>query len=118
MEEGPDPEMEWKVRAKVVDKRGYCPAGHIVGDEIEVSGCIITRGRLCIWALRDLCKTLQMKRYALKEPFQEGDKVVVHCPDWENGVWFEVSLGEKVPRARNIEDAAAELRKWKQRKEQ
>ena len=108
-----EPEVEWKVRARVVDQRGYCPASHKVGDEIEVSGCIITKGRLCIFALNSLCKTLQMKRYALKEPFQTGDMIQVHCPDWENGVWFEVSLGEKVPRERNLSDAAAELRKRK-----
>lgn len=107
------PQVEWKTKVKVVDQKGYCAAGHQVGDEVEVSGLLITRGRLCLWALNNMCKTLQLKRFGLRGPFEETNTVRRPCPDWENPVYFETTLKKRVPRANNLEDCASELEKWR-----
>jgi uncharacterized repeat protein (TIGR04076 family) len=107
------PMEEWKTRVRVVDKKGYCAAGHQLGDEVEVSGLLVTKGNICLWALNRLCNTLQLKRFGLRGAFEQTDTHLKPCPDWENPVYFETTLKKKVSRIRNLVDCVTELEKWR-----
>jgi len=107
-----EPQEEYKVRVKVIDKKGYCAAGHEKGDEIIFSGFFPTKGNLCLYSYNNMADILKRKRFGLRGPFETSDVSYSRCPDWENTVTFEITLLEKVPRRRNLEDSASELRRW------
>ena len=67
--------QEHKVRVRVLDVQGECAAGHTVGDEIEITGPVITKNRICIWAYPLLHPVIVNKRFGLKMPYEKNDKV-------------------------------------------
>ena len=106
--------QEYRVKIRVIDSQGECAAGHTVGDEIEVTGPIMTKGRICIWAYPLLHSVIVNKRFGLRMPYEDSDKVQVVCEDWGEGggtVTFDVSTGERLPRPKALEEARAALRR-------
>jgi len=109
--------QEHKVNIRVIDAQGECAAGHTIGDEIEIIGPIITKGRICIWAYPLLHHVIVRKRFGLRMPYEDSDKVQVVCEDWGEGggtVTYEVSTGEKISREKALERAHAVLAAWRE----
>lgn len=105
---------ESKVRVKVVawqsvEKRD-CAAGHSLGDEAEVAGEVMTKGRICIWAYQVLHPIIMNRRFGLRTPYEKGDVVRIPCPD-PTGIVFEVSSGEKLPRPTTVKQQQTALRR-------
>ena len=78
-----------KISAKVKSKKGFCAAGHEVGDEFILS--ILTPEGLCI----DACVCLVQNIHNMirtKDKFWESEDAVaaVDCPDKVNMVTFEL----------------------------
>ena len=79
-----------KISAKVKSKKGFCVAGHEVGDEFILS--LLTPEGLCI----DACVCLVQNIHNMirtKDKFWETEDAVavVECPDKENLVTFELT---------------------------
>ena len=83
--------MEYKVVITVKDVKGYCSAGHKVGDVMEVEGLHITKGRICSSAMVAIYPRIFAMRFGAKIPWAKNGKILAGCPDPENTVIFEIS---------------------------
>lgn len=88
--------MEYKVYITVISQRGRCAAGHKVGDVIEVTGPLITKGSICNSALVAIFPEILALRLGAEIPWAKEGKVKVACPDAENPVIFEIYRGERI----------------------
>jgi len=88
--------LEYKVYITVVSQEGKCAAEHKVGDVIEVTGPVITKGHICNSALVAMFPEILALRLGAEIPWAKKGKVKVACPDAENPVIFEIRRGEKI----------------------
>jgi uncharacterized repeat protein (TIGR04076 family) len=76
--------------ARVIRQKGYCSAGHQVGDEVFFDGQSV-QGRVCIHALYSFLPKVLAMRYGAEFPWLTDKDVATHaCPDAWNPVVFEI----------------------------
>jgi uncharacterized repeat protein (TIGR04076 family) len=79
----------YKVRIKVVSQKGYCGAGHKVGDEWLVEKN--TPEGICVFAMAALSPFMTPLIYGGAFTWEEDpDVTTVACPDAQNPVVFEI----------------------------
>jgi aminoglycoside 6'-N-acetyltransferase I len=76
--------------ARVIQQKGYCGAGHHVGDEVIFDGQTV-QGKVCIHALYSFLPKVLAMRYGAEFPWLQDKDVATHpCPDAWNPVVFEI----------------------------
>ena len=83
-----------KIRIKVISQKGFCMAGHKVGDEWVMRGnedSWKTPGGICMFAFDVLYPYINMLMYGGSFPWQlDPDVWPTPCPDSLNPVVFEL----------------------------
>ena len=77
-----------EVVAKVVSQKGFCGAGHKVGDEWAFKGR--TPGNLCWLALGTMFSQISIMMWGGSFPVPDPEVLTVICPDRKNAVTFEI----------------------------
>ena len=77
-----DPGIGYKVVATVVQARGVCGAGHVLGDTFEIS-CHDAAG-LCGFFYHHLFADLQTFQFGGTLPWWQQDEFEARCPDPAN----------------------------------
>jgi uncharacterized repeat protein (TIGR04076 family) len=78
-----------KIIARIVSQKGFCEAGHKVGDEFVI-GQTAPAG-MCSWALFALFPFAEVLQFDGTFPWEKDpDKARVACPDPDNPVVFEL----------------------------
>jgi uncharacterized repeat protein (TIGR04076 family) len=76
--------------ARVIQQKGYCAAGHQVGDEVVFDGQTV-QGKVCLHALYSFLPKVFAMRYGAEFPWLEDQDMATHaCPDAWNPVVFEI----------------------------
>lgn len=79
----------YDVKISVVSQKGFCSAGHKVGDKWKVK--IHTPGGICIAAYEVMESNINVLKFGGAYPWnKEKDITRVVCPDPENPVVFEL----------------------------
>lgn len=77
------------IKATVISIKGYCEAGHKVGDEFVLS--LHTPEGLCVDACVNIVIKLRNMLFKKHDFFKDNNKKVkVNCPDLQNYVEFEL----------------------------
>ena len=78
------------IKATIVSIKGFCQAGHKVGDEFIIS--LLTPEGLCVDACVNIVIKLRNMLFKKHEFFKENSntKVKLNCPDLQNYVEFEI----------------------------
>ncbi len=80
---------KYEVKASVILQKGFCGAGHKVGDEYTVGST--TPGGVCLAAFNALYSAVRVLQYGGTFPWSEDpDTAQVACPDAANPVVFEL----------------------------
>lgn len=75
--------------AKVISQKGYCEAGHKVGDEFIIGQT--TPCKMCSWAFYTIFPFAEVLQFGGAFPWeQDSDRATVACPDPDNPVVFEL----------------------------
>ncbi len=77
-----DPGIGNKISAKVIGLKGKCNAGHVVGEELEVS--CHSSGGLCGFLYHDIFPTISVMQFGGNYPWGDPDVLEVECPDRYN----------------------------------
>jgi uncharacterized repeat protein (TIGR04076 family) len=87
--------MTYKLMGKIIDVKGKCEAGHIVGEEIDLTiedkkG--VTKGvKLCPYFMDSIFPYLCVMQFGGQFPWEKDpNSVVFGCPDFETGVKIRV----------------------------
>jgi uncharacterized repeat protein (TIGR04076 family) len=79
----------YDVEIKVVSQKGYCGAGHKVGDTWNM-GATTVEG-ICASALNSIYPDFRVLRFGGELPWEEDkDTATIACPDAINPVVFEI----------------------------
>ena len=80
-----------KIRIKVISQKGFCMAGHKVGDKFTIGQQ--TPPGLCSWAFHALFPFAEVLQFGGSFPWEKDKaKATVACPDPDNPVVFELRL--------------------------
>lgn len=80
------------VIARVISQKGFCVAGHRVGDEFVIAEK--TAPDICSWAFYTLFPFAEVLQFGGSFPWEsDPDKATVACPDPANPVVFELKRG-------------------------
>jgi len=107
-----------KIRGRIVHIRGYCPYGHKVGDEFEISG--ESTGGLCGYLYYNIYPYMLILQFGGKFPETGawgGERVELFCPDPINAVRIQLRR-EGVTRARHpvyLKDEEDEEKWWREK---
>lgn len=85
------PKGLYRVKVTVKDVKGYCRAGHEVGDEVIFDDTEV-KGKICFDAMCSFLSKVYARRYSAVLPWLEDeDAPAFHaCPDAANPVVFEI----------------------------
>jgi len=75
--------------AEIISVKGECGAGHKVGDKLKI-GCWDTGG-LCGFFYHDIFPNLNVMQFGGKYPWDEGNEVILECPDRYNLVTIKIN---------------------------
>jgi uncharacterized repeat protein (TIGR04076 family) len=82
-----------KIIAKVVSQKGFCQAGHSVGDEFVIGQT--TPEGMCSWAFAAVFPYAETLEFGGSFPWESGPgKARVACSDPDNPVIFELRREE------------------------
>jgi uncharacterized repeat protein (TIGR04076 family) len=87
-----DPGIGYKVNASVIGVKGFCSAGHLVGEDFPIS-CYDTGG-LCGFFYHAIFPDLQTFQFGGALPWWEGNVLEVQCPDPINLVTVRLERSE------------------------
>jgi len=80
------------VIARVISQKGFCGAGHRVGDEFVIAEK--TAPDMCSWAFYTLFPFAEVLQFGGSFPWEgDPDRTTVACPDPANPVVFELKRG-------------------------
>ena len=87
--------MSPKILVKIISQKGYCTAGHVVGDEILFDwDTNEIQGKICLHALYSALPKIYALAHGADVAFavsEDGGRVARHaCPDGYNPVTFEL----------------------------
>ena len=88
-----DPGIGQKVIATVIEAKGYCNAGHKMGETFEIS-CHNPAG-LCGFFFHDIFPSLQTFQFGGNLPWWSGDVIEVRCPDPHNLVTLKLERSKR-----------------------
>jgi uncharacterized repeat protein (TIGR04076 family) len=80
----------YRVVGTIKEAKGYCNAGHKVGDKIELSG--VNSGNMCGFLYHQLFPYVIMLQFGGGFPVEWGDPEVIElqCMDMKNAVTIEI----------------------------
>jgi uncharacterized repeat protein (TIGR04076 family) len=83
-----------RMHARIVEQKGYCAAGHRVGDEIDLNG--IRCPDLCGGFYHSIYPIVMAMKYGAELPWLEDkDRISLVCPDYVNPVKLEIVRTEE-----------------------
>ena len=77
-----DPGIGHRIVATVTDLKGHCNAGHVVGEQFEIS-CHNPAG-LCGFFYHDIFPNLSTLQFGGNYPWGDPDVLELECPDRYN----------------------------------
>ena len=83
-----------RIIARVISQKGFCEAGHRLGDEFIIDPAK-TPGGVCPWALYTLFPFAQVLQFGGAFPWEKDPgQTRVACPDPDNPVIFELQRSD------------------------